>query len=305
MTMTGEASPILSIADPLLISSSTLESLFIAIFGLIIGLAIIYDGFLNFRRRRLIEDTPTSEIHSLAMGPVEIEGTVEPAAGTCPTLFGEESVLTEYTIEYPDPDDPGWNTEESGIRAEPFYIDDGTGKVLVNAYDIESITLDLESEDGESEERRIIDHDGTGETVPDGVTSFRSTVGLESTPDDGFVKSGRRRYTQNTIQPGETVFAFGEAAFPDSTGIGDYPHGSIDNMPEMERIAEQLQELAEPDDVEAILRNGDGTPVFFIANQAEDELIDERQWTLAWKLPVGALITAGSAVWLLSLVGIL
>ncbi len=302
--MIGDGYLLSAAGDWLMISSSTFDMLFISAVGLLIGLAIIYDGFLNFRRRRMIEDTPTSEIHSLAMGPVEIEGTVEPVVGTCPTLFGEECVLTEYTIEYPDPDDPGWNTETTGIRAKPFYIDDGTGKVLVNAYDIDSTTLDLEPEDGDYDTRRIIDHDGTGTSMPDGLAEFRNDAGVEAVPDSGMLKSGRRRYTQNTIQPGETLFAFGEAIFPDANEIGDYPRGTVDEMPDMEQISEQLHTLADQDDVEAILCNGDGTPVFFIANQDEDTLIAERK-TLKWKLPLGALITAVSAISLLSTVGIL
>jgi len=42
------------------------------------GAAFIYGGFYKLRRFRLIADTPTSKIRSMAIGLVEIKGQVIP-----------------------------------------------------------------------------------------------------------------------------------------------------------------------------------------------------------------------------------
>lgn len=288
---------------PRIALSSTGDAIFLYGIGLLAGLGLIYTGFLNFRRRRLISDTPTSVIDSLAMGPVEVKGTVEAAAGTIDAPFGGECVISSYTIESPDPDDPGWNTVESDLQAKPFYIDDGSGKVLVNAYDIDDMALDLEFDGSDHEIRRVINHDGSGEDMPEELVTFRQSIGREGTPD-AFIGSKKRRYTQETLRPGDTVFAFGEATFPDSDTVGTTPNGSVE-VPEADAANTQLQELAGHEAVEAILCDGDGSPIFFISNQEESTLIEERRWSLAWKLPVGALLTSASFILLLSELGFL
>ncbi|MGH7742142.1 MAG: hypothetical protein ACRENS_08975, partial [Candidatus Eiseniibacteriota bacterium] len=42
------------------------------------GLVMFVRGFRAWNERRLIENTPTARIRSMAMGLVEIEGVVEP-----------------------------------------------------------------------------------------------------------------------------------------------------------------------------------------------------------------------------------
>jgi hypothetical protein len=52
------------------------DILFYSVGGLLLGLYVFYRGFHHFRRKRLIENTPTSKVRSIAMGLVEIFGTV-------------------------------------------------------------------------------------------------------------------------------------------------------------------------------------------------------------------------------------
>jgi hypothetical protein len=57
-------------------------------------------GVNRYRQRSLIADTPTSKVRSLAMGRVELQGTVEPIGETFTAPFSnDECVLYRYSIE--------------------------------------------------------------------------------------------------------------------------------------------------------------------------------------------------------------
>ncbi|MCS7105696.1 MAG: hypothetical protein NZ942_00010 [Candidatus Aenigmarchaeota archaeon] len=53
--------------------------LIIGIFGLGFGVSLFIHAFKTFKRKRLIEDIPTSKIRSIPMGLVEIYGEAIPA----------------------------------------------------------------------------------------------------------------------------------------------------------------------------------------------------------------------------------
>ena len=123
----------------------------------------------NYRRWRLIVDTPTSNIDSAAQGYVELAGTARwPAA---------EPMLSElartpccwywFKVEKKSSKDR-WTQELSGESFEPFLLDDGTGQCLLHPSEAE-------------------------------VHSHRRTTWIE----------GDRRYTESTIEPGDRVYAIG------------------------------------------------------------------------------------------------
>jgi hypothetical protein len=53
-------------------------TMIIGVLLVFIGLAVFIIGFIFFRKKRLIENIPTSKIRSIAMGLVEIFGQVIP-----------------------------------------------------------------------------------------------------------------------------------------------------------------------------------------------------------------------------------
>jgi E3 Ubiquitin ligase len=102
--------------------------------GVLAGVYLFAQGFRMLRYKRLILDTPFSKIRSASMGLVEISGR--------PT--------GEYTLTAPVTGAPCyyyrvrvWQWSESAKEAKwkqvvneslyiPFYLDDGTGRVLIN-----------------------------------------------------------------------------------------------------------------------------------------------------------------------------
>ena len=105
-----------------------------AVAGVGAGAFLFYRGFRLLQRRRLILDTPASKIRSASMGLVEVSGLA----------------VGPYTMQAPITGTPcyyyrtvAWQLRQSGKNKEwkkvadeslhlPFYLDDNTGRLLVN-----------------------------------------------------------------------------------------------------------------------------------------------------------------------------
>ncbi len=102
--------------------------------GVFAGLYIFYKGFLLLQKRHLILDTPVSKVRSAALGMVEINGlAVGPYTVIAPITerpcYYHRTVVWEWKRR-------GKNNQWVKIAAEcthvPFFLDDNTGKVMVD-----------------------------------------------------------------------------------------------------------------------------------------------------------------------------
>ena len=116
------------------ISSGHGEPFAWAIAGLAAGIYLFYRGFRLLQRKRLIMDTPTSKIRSAAMGLVEVSGlAVGPYTITAPVTghpcYYHRTMAWEYRQQ-------GRSSKWVKVADEsfhlPFYLDDNTGRLLVN-----------------------------------------------------------------------------------------------------------------------------------------------------------------------------
>ena len=107
--------------------------------GLAIGVGCIVGGFQQWRIKRLIENTATSKIRSIAMGLVEICGKVDKPLEEYlqAPLTGKKCVYYAYKIEEyrRRGKHSAWVALSAGTSAVPFYVKDNTGSVLVNPKD--------------------------------------------------------------------------------------------------------------------------------------------------------------------------
>lgn len=126
-----------------------------------VGLWIGYTGYQKRKGRKLIKDTPTERIRSAAAGRTEVTGTVSPipekleqplSEGDC--VYAEWRVEEKQEIKYEHEDnssrtktDEQWIEVEKQTETVPFYIDDGTGKLLVDTTEAPYFV----TEDGHSE----------------------------------------------------------------------------------------------------------------------------------------------------------
>lgn len=236
--------------------------------GLAAGGWYIRVGFKRRKQRELMEDTPTEEAESLSVGPSEIKGTAvtedrEPEPSPFST---DDCVVAKYEVkEYrEDNDDDGggsWHTIEEGVRHTPFYVDDGTGSVLVRPDD--EATYDLEPEDWST---TYVDSSDRG---PGPIQEFvQQTSGL-GFPSNRSGKEHDRKYRQNRIQVEENVYVFGTAQPKDDVPVG------ADNADRL--VIEKVGEDG------ALME-----PMFLVSDDRENNLVDRREFAL-WRLPVGVL----------------
>jgi len=97
--------------------------------GLAAGTWMYWRGFRSLRTRRLIANTPTARIRSMAMGLVEICGAVEPRSTVTAPFSGKTCAYWEVDIAVQER--RGWRIVHRNRSGNPFYLSDETGVALV------------------------------------------------------------------------------------------------------------------------------------------------------------------------------
>ncbi|MFZ0817523.1 MAG: GIDE domain-containing protein [Candidatus Sulfotelmatobacter sp.] len=130
------------ILSALLIRSQDIRPIVWCVIGLCAGIYIFFNGFRILQRRKLILNTPVSKIRSASMGMVELSGlAVGPYTLLAPITqrpsYYYRTILWEWKRR-------GRSRQWVKVAAEcmhvPFFLDDNTGKVMV---DPRSAELDL------------------------------------------------------------------------------------------------------------------------------------------------------------------
>lgn len=209
------------------------------------GLYAIYWGWVRYRRYMLIRDTPTASARSMPVGRVELEGTARVANKPLQAPFTDEDCFyADWKIEEyrPDPNDEGddWDTIASGTLATPFFLEDDTGRVLIEAD--ESADFDLSGE-----HRQRISVDGAG-SPPAEIAEFiaddsddwdlgsfiddPAAAIAEAFEDDGTIghSSNDRRYTQHLLPVDEPVYVFGGSQPVDVADVPDREAGANEDL---------------------------------------------------------------------------
>ena len=143
--------------------SAAAANFLLALTGAVLGLDLFLRGFQMLQRRRLIEDTPGSKIRGAAIGQVEVYGKavgpytiISPLTMTdcfmyATSLYSLKKMLATETL------------------AVPFFIEDETGRILVDPrgaeLQVESTPLDLSESEPESVRRLIARHAGPHTTA--------------------------------------------------------------------------------------------------------------------------------------------
>lgn len=236
---------------------------------MIFGLALIADAFRLHQQYAFMRDTATSEIQSVAMGNVEINGTVESDETITAPVTGDEAVVVRYKVEeyHHDDDGPDWNTVVKGTDAESFRVNDGTGEVTV---DPDGITVDGSPE---NTSKQIVRSDGRSNKSLNEFIDRHDGFKNDSLVKPSLDRSEKNRYTEEIIQADDDVYLYGKATSPD---------GSSD-----------------------IHIEDSDTEMFFISDQPEDELRNERKHALLYRVPPGAILIAIGVAVLLTGFGII
>jgi hypothetical protein len=112
------------------------------------GIYWFFKGFKIYREYRVLADTPEIPIRSVPMGLVEIHGKAKPAAEKMVNspVTRTPCLFYKVDIERYQRDSKGngsWRHYKRDCTGLPFYLDDGTGKVLVNPSEAEYDLLQM------------------------------------------------------------------------------------------------------------------------------------------------------------------
>jgi hypothetical protein len=117
------------------------STLFLAIF--LIGALIFLWGFKTYRELRLLQDTPQISVRSVSMGRARLKGKATGEERLASPLTNQPCYYYRVHVERWDEagDKSGWMSYKAKTEARRFYLDDGTGRVLV---DPQGAELDVE-----------------------------------------------------------------------------------------------------------------------------------------------------------------
>ena len=179
-----------------------------------LGVFFFFDGGKKWRRKRLIENIPGSKIRSMALGLVELQGNATPRVSPVKApLTKKDCVLYKYLIERYE--QRGKNSEWVRVAGDtstsPFYLDDTTGKVLVDpsGAEINFATPDFYFTSGS--------FGGQGE-IPDNLISFLEQNSIKY---HSLFGNYRMRFSEWDVCPNDFIFVLGTAA-KNETFASDY-----------------------------------------------------------------------------------
>jgi hypothetical protein len=199
--------------------------------GACAGIYFFVRGFLILQRRQLIRNTPASKLRSASLGLVEVSGL---ATGPY-TLTAPITGATCYCYRT-----VAWRLEQAGKNKEwkkvaeeslhvPFFLDDNTGKVLVDPRGAE---LDIHRDfHQEYSDNLFSSHD----LVPLPVSDFLMRHGVSA---DG--KSVR--IDEFCVKPKNFLFILGTLAENQGTTLGPapLPNGNDGRLPFEQEVANHL-----------------------------------------------------------------
>ncbi|HXM67492.1 MAG TPA: hypothetical protein VN911_12230 [Candidatus Acidoferrum sp.] len=181
----------------LLLRSSDSRPIAWCVIGLVAGIYIFFQGFRLLQRRQLLLNTPVSKIRSASLGMVELSGLA----------------MGPYTVVAPITERPCyyyrsvvWEWKRSGKSSQwvkaaeecmhlPFFLDDNTGKVLVDPRGAE---LDLHRD---FQQEFCDSFFTTKEEAPGNVRSFLSRHGVST--------ANKIKVEEFCIKPKNALFLLG------------------------------------------------------------------------------------------------
>jgi hypothetical protein len=246
------------------------------IFGLvffIIGFVLFVAGFYFYKKKQLIEDTPTSKVRSLAMGLVELFGQVIPIQERVfKSPFTEKDcVYYQFTVqEYRQSGKHAhWVTVKKGEKRDLFYLKDDTDMVLVDPTDASiEAAKDYECESG------------WGKDPPESVLRFLAANNIAF---EGFLGANKTmRYQEHVIVPNQNLYIMGTA---DENPFVNVP-GANQGLPR------------------TIIKKGSQEKMFFISDKKERDILRGFNLKIAATIGLGSFFIVIGVVILFLLIGV-
>ncbi len=271
--------------------------------GVGIGIFLFFRGFPFLKRKRLIQNTPTSTIRGAALGAVEVSGTV---VGPY-TLI---SPLSESDCFYYHAVARSTGEEEKKVAEEvlyaPFFLDDGTGRLMVDPRGAEmelrpSVDEEYSPATGDAFTRHFLVRRGLSSSLPATLQEYcirpgdqlfvlatlRENPGLESAADclAGDAAQGQQGFLSAAAADLQRRAAI-ESMLP--------PGSAVPPLAKAPPVETEAFDLNPP----VVLMRGQSGEPFFISWRSQRDVVQElavRSVLYIWGGPILAL----AGVWLL------
>ena len=230
-------------------SSDSGKVLGYSILGFILGLYFFFNSFRKFREAKLITDTPTSKIRSLAMGRVEIYGEVLPNIKDLikAPFSNKDCVYCKWTIEEyrRSGKHSRWVTVRRGSMGNYFFLKDDTGTVLINP---SRAHVDIPKDFESRKVTPVIDKFLLSQGVSHKVLFFNKTM----------------RFREYFLEKGDKVYIMGQA--------GDNPF--VDDA------------TSERNEADIMIQKGKLDSFYYITDKPEKEIL-KKYHRLVWGGMIG------------------
>lgn len=249
------------------------------------GVCWFFEGLAALRKKRLIENLPTSEIRSLDMGIVEVKGKAKAKKPMYSPISGTPCIYYTYKVEQ-------WQSRKDGSRwviialgdsgEHCFYVDDNTAKVLVNPKDakISSPCNDVQ---------RFPDYDSLPQNL-------RSLIDQGGSSLLRFMRRSRGEFmfTENYIATEHEIYVLGTAEpmeyisqRADEKGYG--VTGSTEDF-----VQQSLDQESNPAG-KIVIRKGKEIPLLYISDRKEKDITQRMQRSSIRRIVGGPIILAASS----------
>jgi hypothetical protein len=239
----------------------------------VMALISLFAWISALRRLRMVRDTPTSRIASAAQGYVELIGRGK--ALTDPTLLSKLSLLPclwyRYRIERKN-DKNEWHVEDSGETEDPFVLDDGSARCVIDPSGAEILTKHKETwKQGEYRytEWKLIDLD-TIYAIGQFRTFGGSSMELSTSSEMNTVLS---EWKQNMAELHKRFDL-------DNDGQIDMKEWMLARREAKREAAKRIAAARNQPDTNYLMQPNDGR-LFLISNLPQNRL-ERRYWFWAW-----------------------
>jgi len=250
-----------------------------AAIGLGTGPWMFYRGFRELRIQRLIRNTPTARIRSMAMGLVEVNGKVEGRSTVTAPFSGQPCAYWEVDIS--SRARSGWSVIHRNGSGNPFYLRDESGLALVYPHG-----ADIKLQSGGTEESC------QGLNLPPCYADY-----LRENPSAMLTLSrlGLLRFRERRLEDGQALYVLGTAM----------PRARVVTVSEGEALEATGTDGAtrrvrsHDAEVAGVIRRGEQERTFIISEESETTLAAGLGWKAAAMIIGGPLAAvAGLAYWL-------
>lgn len=248
-----------------------------AVLGFGFGLWSFFWGFKRLRRKRRIENVPTSTVRGLALGLVELIGKAKKNKHLISPLTRTECIFYRYTIERYERrgKSSSWVTVAKGDSCfSPFWLDDGTGKMLVFPKGAEIILprdYEFSTQWGRSLSNNLIDFLESSHIRYKGVFGNRYPL----------------RFREWYVCENEDIYVLGTAQ-KQHDPLGDHQNKLVRRLDELKGNAAKMQEIDINKDGKVSVEEWDRAVA-----KVEQELLEEELKTSSVDNATDVIITKG------------